>query len=218
MKNILIFGDSNTWGYDVVGRDPVTGEANRFDWDTRWPGVVQKTLGAEYRILENALNGRTCVWDDPYMPLRNGLPALQAVLDVNAPLDAVVIHLGINETKTMFSLSAGRIAAGAEMLVKEAQKALYQFAAPKVLLVAPAPVDPKISEKLFADNFGPGSYEVSLGLGKAYAAVAERTGCEFLDAADLGFTLNPVDGLHYCAGDHEKLGKAVSKKLKEMLG
>ena len=34
MKNILCFGDSNTWGYD-----PVTG--SRYAYDVRWTGRLQ---------------------------------------------------------------------------------------------------------------------------------------------------------------------------------
>ena len=44
MKNILCFGDSNTWGY-------TPGTAVRYDIHTRYTGVMQDELGAEYRIL-----------------------------------------------------------------------------------------------------------------------------------------------------------------------
>ncbi len=40
-KNILCYGDSNTWGYDPVN-------ACRYGRDVRWPGVLQKELGDGY--------------------------------------------------------------------------------------------------------------------------------------------------------------------------
>ena len=52
MKNILCFGDSNTWGY-------VPGTGARFDLDTRWTGVLQAELGADYRVIEDGQNART---------------------------------------------------------------------------------------------------------------------------------------------------------------
>ena len=52
MKNILCFGDSNTWGYSPQ-------DGSRFPPNVRWTGTLQKTLGAEYNIIEEGLNGRT---------------------------------------------------------------------------------------------------------------------------------------------------------------
>ena len=43
MKNVLCFGDSNTYGYDPAGmRD---GTAVRYAQDVRWCGVAQRDLG-----------------------------------------------------------------------------------------------------------------------------------------------------------------------------
>ena len=65
MRTILCYGDSNTWGYD-----PVTGE--RLGREERWPGVLARELGDGYAVIEEGLNGRTTVWDDPIDPYRNG--------------------------------------------------------------------------------------------------------------------------------------------------
>ena len=47
MKNIMIYGDSNTWGY-------TPGTAVRYAPDVRWTGVCQAALGEEYHIIEKA--------------------------------------------------------------------------------------------------------------------------------------------------------------------
>ena len=65
MKTILCYGDSNTWGYDPVTQD-------RFPPDTRWPGVLRHELGEGYLVIEEGLNGRTTVWDDPIEGYKNG--------------------------------------------------------------------------------------------------------------------------------------------------
>ena len=60
MKNILCFGDSNTWGYDASTYDPALGSGQRMPFDVRWPGRVQNILGSDYRIIEDALNAPNC--------------------------------------------------------------------------------------------------------------------------------------------------------------
>ena len=62
MKNVLCFGDSNTYGYDPAGmRD---GTAVRYAHDVRWCGVAQRDLGEDWHVIEEGLNGRTTVRDD----------------------------------------------------------------------------------------------------------------------------------------------------------
>ena len=57
MKNVLCFGDSNTYGYDPAGmRD---GTAVRYARDVRWCGVAQRDLGEGWHVIEEGLNGRT---------------------------------------------------------------------------------------------------------------------------------------------------------------
>ena len=139
MKHILIFGDSNTWGYDASTYIPSLGSGQRMAWNERWPGRVQALLGEEYRIIENALNARTNMVDDPYFPNRLGLKSLEVALDANAPLDLVVLQMGCNELKHMFNLTAGMIAFGVEHLVQACHASYYAYPAPKVLLIAPHP-------------------------------------------------------------------------------
>ena len=82
MKNILVFGDSNTWGYDVTTYDPEIGAGRRLAFDERWPGIVQNNLGSEYRIIEDALNARTNMQEDPYNPMRTSSGVLHLILSL----------------------------------------------------------------------------------------------------------------------------------------
>ena len=45
MKNILFFGDSNTYGYKPD-------KSGRYDYDVRWTGRIANLLGNEYNIIE----------------------------------------------------------------------------------------------------------------------------------------------------------------------
>ncbi|MGA2043502.1 MAG: GDSL-type esterase/lipase family protein, partial [Roseiarcus sp.] len=114
MSVILAYGDSNTWGYDPAG-------GGRFGPDVRWTGIMQAELGASFKVIEEGLNGRTTVFDDPIEPDRNGLTYLSPCLLSHAPLDLLVISLGCNDLKRRFWLSPGDIALGAERLVQTAR-------------------------------------------------------------------------------------------------
>jgi lysophospholipase L1-like esterase len=52
VRTLLCYGDSNTWGYDPATR-------TRYLPHVRWTGVLAARLGAEYRVVEEGLNGRT---------------------------------------------------------------------------------------------------------------------------------------------------------------
>ncbi len=212
MNNILVFGDSNSWGYD-----PSTGIAKRMSYADRWPGRAQQILGAEYHIIEDCLNGRTLMQEDPYFPHRCGIDSLQVSLDAHAPLDLVILSLGCNELKHMFNLSAGMISFGMENLIAEAKKSFYGYPVPKILLIAPPPTHPMIAEKCFGFSFGKDAYEKSLALSALYADAAKRHHCAFLDCAPLQFELNTMDGLHYSTNDHAKLAEAAAIAIEKAL-
>ena len=109
MKTIVCFGDSNTWGFNPATKD-------RLDRDSRWTGVLRNTLGAEYIVVEEGLNGRTTVWDDPIEGYKNGKTYLIPCLETNHPFDLITIMLGMNDLKKRFSLSAFDVANGAGVL------------------------------------------------------------------------------------------------------
>ena len=55
MKHILIFGDSNTWGYDSARYIPEADAFQRMTETERWPALVRNSLGPDYQITEDAL-------------------------------------------------------------------------------------------------------------------------------------------------------------------
>ena len=208
MKHILCYGDSNTYGHD-----PATNQ--RFDRDTRWPGALRNALGEGYEIIEEGLGGRTTVWDDPIEGYKNGHTYLIPCLASHAPLDLVIILLGTNDLKSRFGLSAFDIAEGARLLVGVtlASGAGINGRAPQVLLLAPPPTTTLSG---FAEMFE-GAGEKSLKFAGHFARVAREMGCAFLDA-DSVIVSSPVDGIHFEAGEHVKLGRAVADTAKELVG
>jgi lysophospholipase L1-like esterase len=200
MPVIVAFGDSNTWGYEPVA-------VRRYPAGVRWTGVMQTELGAEFRVIEEGLNGRTTVWDDPIEPHRCGIDYLTPCLMSHAPLDLVIIALGCNDLKKRFSLSPSDIAYGVERLVIEARALPVGpgGAAPKVLLAAPPPFAPLTD---LGEIFEGGDAK-SRVLGARYAAVAERQKVGFLDAGR-HIRCSDRDGIHFEADQHAILGRAMA--------
>ena len=218
MKNILCFGDSNTWGYDAESYDEITGNVKRMDFSERWTGILQEKMGDSIHVIEEAMNGRTSLQKDPYFPGVEGKYALQIAMMSHTPLDMVVLQLGVNDLKHMFNLTAGMIAFGIEQLICEIQKSYYGYPIPQILLIAPSPVKKEIGDGLFGFSYGPLAYEKSLQFGKLYQLLAEKYDCLYVDCATLDFSLNQIDGLHYSREDHKKLGEAVYCKIREYFG
>lgn len=207
MKTVLCYGDSNTWGYD-----PST--AQRYATDVRWTGVLRQDLGNGYLIIEEGLNGRTTVWDDPIEGYKNGKEYLIPCLQTHKPIDLVVIMLGSNDLKMRFSVPAYDIANGAGVLVDTVKKsdAGLDEGPPKVLLMAPPPVA-KLTE--FAEMFE-GAEAKSTRFSEHYRRVAEEQGCDFLDTSEVIVSSN-IDGIHFEVSEHQKLGKAVADQVRRIL-
>ena len=206
MKTILCYGDSNTWGYDARS-------ATRLPPDVRWPGVLRNALGPDYWVIEEGLNGRTTVWDDPIGgEWKNGLRLLQPLLESHAPLDLVVMLLGTNDLKQRFSVPASDIAKGLERLIKVIQTSDSGPAgrAPQLLVIAPPPVT---TMNEYAEMFA-GSLEKSLKLGFFYRQTAEMYNTPFLDAGRIIQSWD-VDGIHLSPEMHQILGLRVAEIIQQ---
>jgi lysophospholipase L1-like esterase len=207
MKTVLCYGDSNTWGYDPVSQD-------RFARDERWPGVLRQELGEEYLVIEEGQGGRTTVWDDPIEGYKNGKEYLIPCLETHQPLDLVVIMLGTNDLKKRFSVSAFDIANSVGVLVDVVYKSAAgpNGSVAKVLVLAPPPVARLTG---FAEMFE-GAEAKSRKFSEHYRRIAQEKGCELLDTAQV-IVSSDLDGIHFEKGEHQKLGRAVAARVREIL-
>jgi len=203
MTRILCFGDSNTWGFN-----PETSQ--RFDNKTRWTQVMQSELGANYEITEEGMNGRTTVWDDPVDGLMSGLAYLKPCLLSHKPLNTVLLMLGTNDLKDRFSVTAPEIAKSAGRLVQLIQTSNTGIdgKAPEVILMAPPPTVKGTDGLGLREN----GLKKSRAFAKCYAEVADELGCDFFDVGSV-IESSPVDGVHFSAESHRKLGREMAKVL-----
>jgi lysophospholipase L1-like esterase len=210
MKRILCFGDSNTWGYVPAS------EADRFPSDVRWPGVMREKLGAGCEVIEEAQNGRTTVFDDPYETVcKNGAKHLPVILESQKPVDLVILLLGTNDLKAHLGQTAKTIAMGAGVLLDRilASDAGPGKRAPKVLLVAPALV--AAAECPFGPKFD-GAVEKSRDFAAAYRREAELRGVPFVNAAD-HVTVPATDCIHFDKVGHGALGAALADHVRRLV-
>ena len=211
MKTVLAYGDSLTWGYN-----PETGL--RHEFFDRWPNVVAKALGHNVRVISEALNGRTTVFNDQMvMAERNGAKILPTVLASHQPLDLVVIMLGTNDLKR--HTGGGRVfesRQGLERLVEIVQTFPYQrgYERPKLLLVAP-PHFTETMEPDFALLFG-NAVEESQHFRSAVTKVADEYKCAMFDAAEV-CEASSMDGVHLTAEHTRALGEALVEPIKALL-
>ena len=211
MRQILVYSDSLTWGIIPLTRQ-------RFPFDQRWPGVMEISLnqsGRNVRVIEDCLNGRRTVWEDPFRPGRNGLTGLQQRIEVNSPLDLVILLLGTNDFQSMHDFNVWHSSQGIATLVNAIRTAPIEpgMPVPPVLVVAPPALqEPKgpIAPKFL------GGEKKCLDLASAYRKVCEELGCHFFDAGSVT-TTSLVDGVHLDADQHIRLGKAIAEVVAGLL-
>lgn len=212
MQHVLIYSDSLTWGI-------IPNTRNRLPFDERWPGVMENALntaGLRVRVIEDCLNGRRTVWDDPFKPGRNGRHGLAQRIEIHSPLALVVLMLGTNDFQFPHPYNnAWSAAQGLAVLVNEIRRAPIEpgMPVPPILIVCP----PRIAnpQGAIAAKF-PGAAERSEGLQQAYKQIASDLGCCYFDAN----TVTPasvVDGVHLDADQHGKLGRAIAEVVSEVL-
>jgi lysophospholipase L1-like esterase len=211
MQQILVYSDSLTWGI-------VPNTRKRLGFSERWPGVMEDHLlraGRGVRVIEDCLNGRRTVFEDPFKPGRNGLTGLQQRIEVSSPLALVVLMLGTNDFQSMHHLNAWHSAQGIATLVRAIRTAPIEpgMPVPEILIVAPPPA--RTPKGAMAPKFE-GADTKSKGLAEMLADVAAELGCPFFDAGRI-VHVSPIDGVHLDADQHLVLGLALAKEVAALL-
>lgn len=208
MKNILCFGDSNTWGYD-----PDTG--TQYAKDIRWTGRLQKAL-PDYNIIECGLCGRTTVFEDDVEAGRSGIEALPFTLMTHDPIDLIIFMLGTNDCKCRFGLTPMKIAHGMQQLIHLASTPTLWNGSqiPQILVVAPAPMRPSAMQGMLqARTFDTDSILCAAELATVYEQVCIQDQVAFWDAAQVVPNVTSSDGVHLSPFDHVAFAKGIQQQI-----
>jgi lysophospholipase L1-like esterase len=212
MKQILVYSDSLTWGI-------IPGTRNRLPFDERWPGILENRLiarGERVRMMEDCLNGRRTVWEDPFKPGRNGLQGLAQRVESHSPLSLVILMLGTNDFQFSHPYNdAWSAAQGIATLVNEIRRAPVEpgMPTPSILIVCPPRIRNPQGDT--AEKFR-GAEQRGVGLEQTYKHVAADLRCHFFDAETVA-TVSAVDGVHLDADQHWKLGNALTDIVQKIL-
>ena len=197
----MCFGDSNTWGC-IPNRSDID---ERYPVEVRWTGLLQKSLGSSYDVLEEGLNSRTTCLDYSDKPGKNGLTVLPGILKSRSPLDLVILLLGTNDLKRVFDRTPKQIAEGIEKLI-------HCIKVPVLLLSPPIP-----KLKSVYDSFRYPELEAKAkALAPLYEKVSKAHGLEFLD---LGGEIksSDEDGVHLDPNQHQKLAEKLAAVVRRLL-
>ena len=211
MQHILVYADSLSWGIIPTTRQ-------RLAFDQRWPGVMEIALaaaGTAVRVIEDCLNGRRTVWDDPFKPGRNGLVGLAQRIEIHSPLALVVLMLGTNDFQSMHEHNAWHSSQGLLALIAAIRTAPIEpgMPVPEILVVVPPAIE--TPKGPIAPKFAGGEHKC-VGLAAAYKAVCDDAGCALFDAGSVT-TASKVDGVHLDADQHQRLGTELSKVVQSLL-
>ncbi|MEM7316656.1 MAG: pyridoxamine 5'-phosphate oxidase family protein [Planctomycetota bacterium] len=210
-RQILVYGDSLSWGV-------IPGTRQRFEFDKRWPGVMECELnesGDSIRVIEDCLNGRRTILEDPYKPGRNGIAGLEQRIEVNSPLSLVIVALGTNDFQAMHEINSLQSAQGIREIIKSIRQSPTEpgMDIPEILIVAPPRLQTAKGE--IAAKFKDAENK-AIGLSEAFQEVALETGGHFLDAGSVT-ARSQIDGVHLDAEQHDRLGNAIASEVKRII-
>jgi len=201
-KQILCYGDSNTWGY-------IPESGSRYPLNKRWPGVLRQHLGNDYFVIEYGINGRSAYDLMPPGDERNGEEQLKNYLS-QYPTPAITsIMLGTNDLLNHKSLSVRKIAEKLIQLagyIQQKNKALQSSGV--VVLISPPPIYPQIEPAYYYENEIKKSQELSSHI----LELAIQSDIPFINAADVVMG-SQEDGIHLNGESHTKLGKFIYEEF-----
>jgi lysophospholipase L1-like esterase len=96
----------------------------------------------QVRVIEDCLNGRRTVWEDPFKAGRNGIVGLAQRIEIHSPLALVILMLGTNDFQSVHPHDIWHSAQGIASLIGAIRQAPIEpgMPVPPILVVAPPPI------------------------------------------------------------------------------
>lgn len=230
-RSILIYGDSNTWGYNPNYCQSADKATQRFEYRDRWTTICQNHLGSQYQIIPEGLNSRTTIFsslesDGEYCA--NGRATLPVILHTHKPLHGVIIALGTNDLKRKFTTKTHDVVSGIKTLVKDVTKqtnighssldnvgtdACSLIIPPKILILGPPFLVPNALNRLW--GIEESASKESRKLSALLTLVCKELKVDYLALGNIA-KVSELDGIHYPVTEQPVIGAAVAKKLQEM--
>ena len=193
-RKILIYGDSNTYGYDPA--DFVEG---RYPADVRWTSLLAKALKDDWELIEEGLNGRR-------LPdLSHDEERVKGFLKGLSSEDLFAVMLGGNDILIVQDPDAAIPFRRMEELLKFLKE---QEEKPGILVIGPVPAG---GEHL-ADPYWRKVYRECLKMNEGFGKLSRKYGQRFLDAAAWQVELC-FDFVHFSENGHRRFAECMEKSL-----
>ena len=204
MKTILIYGDSNVYGYN-----PLNG--GRYDVLTRWSGILSDTLKDEYHVLEQGMNNRTGFFKNPEGLKYSGGDYLSIYLQNHKNIDICILALGTNDAQRFYDLEENSCEIGLLNLINSVLEANSKT---QIIIIPPVKITDKILNSGFSFMFNSQSIEKIDKVFSIFEKVAQQNNCLYFD---LNKVVQPseIDGLHYTEEAHAIIARNLITVIKE---
>ena len=192
-KNIVFYGDSNTYGYTPYGER----------YDNRFTKIIESILDDNFKVFEEGLVGRTSIYPDK-RENRCGINNVDKILGKYDKIDYLFIMLGTNDFKKN---NARTINDYYEAMNKLLTKIISISNVKRLVLVSPILLSKNI--EVLDNEFDYHSYLLSKLSSKALRKLAKEYNALFFDAKTVA---KPgVDGEHFTQEGHYSLANSLIK-------
>jgi lysophospholipase L1-like esterase len=155
------------------------------------------------------------MYEDPIRSGRNGLEGLSQRIEINSPLELVILMLGTNDFQANHEHTAQDAAKGMKALINEIRQTSLEpgMLMPEILVIAPPPISEPKGD--IAIKFKDGNKKC-IGLSEAYEELCIEQKCSFFDAGKIT-TSSKVDGVHFDLDQHLVFGNAISEYVGNLI-
>ena len=209
MTNILIFGDSNSWGY--VDED----EGQKYP--RRWPVIFKEYLTQKKMVcnlFEDSLPGRTTNIDDALDGKHlNGASTFKSSLLVHSPIDIAIIMLGTNDLKKRFNREPKDISNGLIDLISIADntysgKGTWHDQNKSQIIILTPPTLGKLSDDKNWENYEEwiGAFQKSKELNESFKAILKDKKVKLYNCNNV-IKSSEIDPIHWSKNTHHEFGR-----------
>ena len=202
MKQIICYGDSNTFGY-------IPGSGKRYPKDIRWTGVLSSLLGDDYKVIEEGCNNRTGFVRNSSGKLFSGSEYINECFIRHPEFDIFILSLGTNDTQKFYNITPQSIKEGLKKLVGKIKNQNEQG---KLIIVAPLILNTDVLKGGFSLQFDEESIERTHWIQNVYSDFCRENDIIFFDINSY-VEQSAIDGLHYSSEAHRK----IADNLKDVI-
>lgn len=197
MKNIVCYGDSNTFGFNPT-------DNSRYNENIRWTSVLQNILGTEYEVINEGMCNRTGFVNNPDGLLFSASKHFPEVMSKYENIDILVLWIGTNDLMFQYNINVETVESGLKKIIE-----LAQTKAKRIIIVPSVILDKSILKGCFSDRFDETSIKKSKEIITVYKKLAETYHCEYFDVNEC-VKPSDYDGLHYDETSHKIIADKLS--------